>query len=80
MLGKWRSHSDYQKFVKSELSKIVLIYPYGLLEYEKEISKLFILNLDPLKGIIEHLYSKIGRPSYLQLEIFPGSWKKNISF
>ena len=70
MLGKWISHSDYQKSVVSELSELARVNPCALLEYEKEISKLFILNLDPLKTTIEHLYSNVGRPSNLQAEIF----------
>jgi hypothetical protein len=40
------------------------------LEYERSISKLYILNLDLLKPIIAPLYSNIGRPSINQPEIF----------
>jgi hypothetical protein len=70
MLGFWRSHSDYQNFVVSELSKIARINPSALFEYETEISKLYILNLDELKTIIAPLYSVTGRPSNYQPEIF----------
>jgi len=70
MLGKWLSHTDYQNFVVTELSDLARVNRYGLYEYEKEISKVFILNLDLLKPVIAHLYSSTGRPSNLQPEIF----------
>ena len=70
MLGKWLSHKEYQEYVVSELSELARLNPYALLEYEKEISKLFILNLDLLKPVIATLYSVTGRPSNLQPEIF----------
>lgn len=70
MLGFWRSHADYQKFVTSELSSISHVFPSALFEYETEISKLYILNLDELKNVIAPLYSYTGRPSEFQPEIF----------
>ena len=70
MLGFWRSHEDYQKFVVRELSSIARIFPSALFEYETEISKLYILNLDELKNVIASLYSYTGRPSEFQPEIF----------
>ena len=70
MLGFWRSHCDYQKFVVNELSSIAHINPHALFEYESGISKLYILNLDELKRIIAPLYSITGRPSNSQPEIF----------
>lgn len=70
MLGFWRSHADYQSFVRERLAEIMRVLPTVVLEYENEISKLWILNLDPLKTIIAPLYAPIGRPSELQPEIF----------
>lgn len=70
MLGFWRSHSHYQKFVVHELSSIAHVNPHALFEYESCISKLYILNLDELKNIIARLYSFTGRPSHSQPEIF----------
>jgi hypothetical protein len=70
MLGFWRSHADYQKFVAHELSIVAHINPGALFEYESGISKLYILNLDKLKSIIAPLYSTTGRPSNSQPEIF----------
>ncbi len=70
MLGLWRSHEDYQSFVISELSTFALINPGALFERGREISKLYILDLDILKDVISPLYSNTGRPSELQPEIF----------
>jgi hypothetical protein len=68
MLGEWRSHKDYQRFVVSNLSSVS--DKNALFEYEDIISKLYILNLDELKRIVSHLYSPIGRPSEVRPEIF----------
>jgi len=70
LLGFWRSHTDYQQQTVSGLSAIARTNPYAILEYEDSISKLYILNLDTLKPIIAPLYSKTGRPSKNQPEIF----------
>jgi hypothetical protein len=70
MLGFWRSHNDYQQFVVRELSNLARVNPSALFERETEISKLYILDLDPLKRIIAPLYSHTGRPAEFQPEIF----------
>jgi len=70
MLGFWQSHADYQQQVAAALSIIAKFNPFALLEYENAISKLYILNLDPLKPIIAPLYSNTGRPSENQQGIF----------
>ena len=70
LLGFWRSHVDYQQQVATELSLIARFNPYALLEYEHSISKLYILDLDPMKPILAPLYSNTGRPSINQPEIF----------
>ena len=67
MLGDWRSHVDYQAFVVTQLSSVA--DKSSMFEYENIISKLYILNLDPLKTCISPLYSDIGRPSESQPEI-----------
>ena len=68
MLGNWINHIDYQAFVVSQLSTVE--DKNSLFEYEATISKLYILNLDPLKTCVSSLYSLIGRPSESQPEIF----------
>ena len=70
LLGFWQSHADYQHFVATELSIVARLNPYALLEYEDSISKLYILDLDPLKNLVAPLYSTTGRPSINQPEIF----------
>ena len=54
----------------ARLTIVAKTSPYVLWEYEESISKLYILNLDPLKPIIAPLYSTTGRPSENQPEIF----------
>jgi hypothetical protein len=68
MLGYWRNHNDYRDFVIRQLSCVT--DKTSLLEYESIISKLYILDLDPLKTIMSPLYSCTGRPSESQPEIF----------
>ncbi|MEI7961883.1 MAG: transposase, partial [archaeon] len=70
MLGFWQPHKDYQDFVVHELSSLARVNPSALFEYETEISKLYILDLDPLKGILAPLYSITGRPSKNQPQLF----------
>jgi hypothetical protein len=70
VLGFWRPYADYQKFVSAEIAKIALISPLSVLEYEDEISKLYILDTDTLKPVIAPLYSYTGRKSNWQPEIF----------
>ena len=68
MLGTFQKHEKYQKFVIENLRKIN--DSNSLFEYQAEISKLYVLNLDKLEKIITPLYSSIGRPSNYQPEIF----------
>jgi hypothetical protein len=70
LLGSWQSHVDYQKQMVEKFSIVARGSPYALLEYENSISKLYILDLDRLKPILEPLYSNTGRPSHNQPEIF----------
>ena len=70
MLGPWPSHDDYQQRVVAELAQFAKLNPYALWEYQNSLSKLYILNLNPLKTLIAPLYSTTGRPSINQPEIF----------
>ena len=67
MLGNWRSHSDYRSFV---LSRLENVDPSSVVEYLDITTKLLILNLDPLKIIIQKRYSNTGRAAVQQPEIF----------
>lgn len=70
LLGLWPSHAEYQQETAATLSTMAKSSPYALLEYQESISKLYILNLDPLKKLVAPLYSATGRPSNNQPEIF----------
>ena len=70
LLGNWPSHKDYQQQLVNNLSLIGILSPYVLFEYELSISKLYILNLDPLKPLVAPHYSSTGRPAKNQSEIF----------
>jgi len=70
MLGSWKPHAEYQQHVTAALSLVAKMSPWPVLEHRLSISKLYILNLDPLKILLEPLYSPTGRPSNQQPEIF----------
>ena len=70
MHGDWAAHAEYQRATESALHDISAGNPYAPLEYQTEISKLYILNLDPLRRLMEPLYSTTGRPAINQSEIF----------
>lgn len=67
LLGSWPSHAEYQSQMTAELSQMD---SWQLLEYEEAISKLYILNLDPLKTLVAPLYPPMGRTAINQSEIF----------
>ena len=70
MLGPWPSHADYQQQTVDALSCFARFNPHALLAYADAISKLFILNLDPLKQLVAPLYSTNGCPAKNQPGIF----------
>ena len=70
LLGHWTTHADYQQQAATMLSLSAKFNPHALLEYRESISKLYILNLDPLRSLVAPLYSATGRPSINQPEIF----------
>ena len=70
MLGPWPSQDDYQQRVVAELALFAKLNSYALWEYQNSLSKLYILNLDPLLTLVAPLYSTTGRPSINQPEIF----------
>ena len=70
MLGVCRIHKDYKNFVLTELNKLADTRPDQIREYQQAISKMLILDLDPLIPVISPLYSDCGRPAEMQVEIF----------
>ena len=70
MLGPWRQHNEYVIFVLTELTELAASDPERIIEYQEAISKMLVLDLDPVKEIIEPLYSGTGRPALNQSELF----------
>lgn len=70
MLGYWRPHSVFVWDTINRLHDLAALFPDALFEYQSQISKVLILNLDPLLDVIADLYSPIGRPAINQAEIF----------
>jgi len=70
MLKNWNSHASYKEALITNLSSYYPSHKYEILALKKDISKLFILDLDELKDIISFRFSNIGRPAQFQPEIF----------
>ena len=70
MLGFWRSHTDYQTCLIEKLIPIFLSDIPLIEQYEKALSKLYSIDLDSLKPIIEPYYSHTGAPAVDQPELF----------
>lgn len=70
MLKNWRSHLDYQTFLKSQIALFSASEHKRFDYYKSSINKLTALNLDPLKDALAPYYSNTGRPARLQPEIF----------
>lgn len=69
MLGYWRSHVEYQHWLKSELVSLFPSHETAIRFYAPLIEKVYILNLDPAKKVITKLYSSMGRPAKNQPEL-----------
>lgn len=69
MLRNWTTHATYQDLVRTELSRMSPQEKSRLPLFHKSLTKLFLLNLDPLLPILKPLYSASGRPSLNQCEI-----------
>jgi len=63
MLRNWQSHSDYQQHLIQRLSAYDQKEKSRLIQLDKAISKLYLLNLDNLLPIIKPLYPDFGRPA-----------------
>jgi len=70
MLGKWRTHAEYQRFLVDALLTEKARNPQSLADYEDTILKLYSLNLDSVKTDFVKRFSVTGRPSNLQPEMF----------
>lgn len=69
MLRNFESHTSYQENLKLHLLLFWETDRGRVTDMEKSISKLYLLNLDPLLPIIKPLYSNTGCPAKNQLGI-----------
>lgn len=70
MLGKWRCHADYQQYLVKNILPFYITQKASVEYYQTAFSKLYILDLDVLKPVLEPYYSHTGKPSKNQAEIF----------
>lgn len=70
MLGAWRSHSDYQSFLVENIQPIYASDKNRVLQFSEALSKLYNLDLDVLKLVLEPYYSNTGSPAKNQPEVF----------
>ena len=70
MLGKWRTHAEYQQFALDALMKEKERNPKSLEDYKDTILKLYSLNLNGVQTDFAARFSTTGRPSDFQPEMF----------
>ena len=70
MLGLWRSHSEYQKSLVENLLPIYLADKMRVSQYADILSKLYLLDLDLIKPLLDKVYSHTGAPANFQPEVF----------
>ena len=70
LFGHWQTHSEYQRLL---IQNVLLFYQSEkprVTRLAKALSKLYILDLDSLKPILQPYYSNTGAPAKHQQEIF----------
>lgn len=70
MLGKWRPHSEYQNYLIENILPIYASDKARVEFYSDALSKLYLLDMDPIKPLFEPVFSNTGKPSNQQPEIF----------
>ena len=70
MLGFWRSHAEYQLFLINNIKPFYTSNRPTVEFYCDALTKLYILDLDMLKPLLEPRFSNTGKPSNQQPEIF----------
>lgn len=70
MLGEWRSHADYQRFLVDNVNREFKHNPKAIEHFETAILKMYQLNLDCIYDDFLPLFSLVGRSSNQQPEIF----------
>lgn len=69
MLGLWRSHADFQKFMIDVVNLEFKHNPKSIEYFETAILKTYYLNLDNIREDFLPLFSVTGKPSNQQPEI-----------
>lgn len=69
MLGSWRTHSEYQSYLVENIIPFYKENPNNVAQYQDALSKLYIIDLDPLKPILAEYYSNTGAPARDQPEL-----------
>jgi hypothetical protein len=69
MLGNWRIHEEYQSYLLEKIMPFFESDPKNVIQYEKALSKLYIIDLDPLKPLLAEYYSSTGAPARNQPEL-----------
>lgn len=69
MLNHWRPHKEYQRYLLEKISQFFESDKDNVLQYEKALSKLYLLNLDPLLPLLAPYYSITGAPAKNQPEL-----------
>jgi hypothetical protein len=70
MLGVWRSHADYQRFMIESINKMFKHKPKSIANHESAIMKMYHLDINSIKEDFIPLFSLTGRPSNQQPELF----------
>lgn len=69
MLNQWRSHKEYQSYLLEKILPFFESDKDNVLQYGKSLSKLYILDLDPLLPLLAPYYSLFGAPAKNQPEL-----------
>ena len=69
MLGTWRAHKEYQSYLVEKMIPYFAEDSEKVKQYESALSKLYILDLDPLKPLLSQYYSSTGAPAKNQPEL-----------
>ena len=70
MLGYWQPHCEYQEYLVQKVNPFYIADKNRVMYYSKSLSKLYLLDLDPLKTILKPHYSHTSTPAKHQPEIF----------
>lgn len=69
MLGDWRTHKEYQSYLLENIMPYFVEDHKNAEQYEAALSKLYMLDLDPLKPLVSQYYSVTGAPAKNQPEL-----------